>query len=56
MATFDIELTEVLSRLVKVEARSEIEALDIVNKRYRDGDLILTPDDFQDVTITIVNP
>lgn len=56
MATFTIELREVLSRLVSIDAKSEAEALDLVNKRYRDGDLILTPDDFQDVTIEIFTP
>lgn len=56
MAQYKVEVIEVLSRLVTIEARSETEALDLVDKDYREGELVLTPDDFQDVTIELFTP
>lgn len=56
MTTFTIELTEVLSRLVTIDARNEAEAFAIVEKCYRDGELILTADDFQERTIEAFRP
>lgn len=43
---FTIIITETLKREVKVTATNEAEALEIVNKQYKEGDIVLDADDF----------
>lgn len=43
---YQIRITETLQRIVSVSASSKGEALDIVWKRYRECDIVLTGDDF----------
>lgn len=45
---FTIIITETLKREVKVTATNEAEALEIVNKQYKEGDIVLDADDFTD--------
>lgn len=45
---FTIVITETLKREVKVTATNEAEALEIVNKQYKEGDIVLDADDFTD--------
>lgn len=53
MGTFEIEVTEILSRIVEIEAQDEDEAVSLVYNQYRDGEIVLTADDFKDVSIDI---
>jgi len=43
----DIRVTEILSRLVTVEAESEYEALEIVEEMYRNEEIVLDHTDFK---------
>ena len=51
MKTFEIEIKETLSRIVKVKAKTENEAFAIVKQMYNNEDVILDSDDFVDVEI-----
>lgn len=54
MGHFTIEVTETLNRLVEVEAANAIEALSTVNEAYRRGERVLTADDFQEVSVSLL--
>ena len=43
---YDIEIIEVLSRVIGVNANSKDEAIDTVRKMYRDCEIVLDADDF----------
>lgn len=45
---FAVSVTETLSRIVVIRARDELDALDIIEAKWKDGDIILTDEDFQD--------
>lgn len=49
---YDVRITETLSRIVKVEARSAAEAEDLAGDRWRNSEWILGADDFADVSFT----
>lgn len=49
--TFEILVSERRSRLIPVEATSLEEAIAIVRDRYQQLDIILTDEDYADVTI-----
>lgn len=51
MATFKIQITETLQRVVEVEANNYDEAEDIVNEDYRNGNIVLDYNDYQDTEI-----
>ena len=51
MEKFSVEVKEVLSRIVEVEAPDANEAERIVRKQYFDCDIVLTEDDYQEVEI-----
>ena len=48
-----VEVIETLSRIVEVEAVSEQEALEIVNKMYQEEEIILDFNDYTDTDIKI---
>lgn len=50
-----VEITESLSKQLKVEANSAEEAICKVKKQYRDSKIILTADDFVDYKIDTIN-
>lgn len=52
MNNYDITITEVFSKTVKVKADSYKEAKQRVEELYFDADLILTNKDFKDVEFT----
>ncbi|GHT13211.1 hypothetical protein FACS189426_17790 [Bacteroidia bacterium] len=54
METFKIEITELLSRLVEVEANSHEEAWQLVNKQYKEEEIVLDYSDFADYEINMV--
>ena len=49
--TFQVEVKEVLSRVVEVEASCANEAERQVRGQYWDSDIVLTEDDFEGVEI-----
>ena len=50
---FTVEVRETLSRLVEVEAESEVEALRQVENDYRRMEIVLGPEDFVGEDISI---
>lgn len=51
MATFKIQITETLQRVVEVEANNYDEAEDKVNEDYRNGDIVLDYSDYMSTEI-----
>lgn len=49
MEEYEVVITEELVRAVKVQAQSEEEAMDKVEERWRNAEIILNADDFSDV-------
>ena len=47
MKKFEVEITETLQRTVTVEAASQEEAERMVDRGWRDGDYVLTDEDFE---------
>lgn len=45
---FNIEIEEIFQRVVQVEANSIEEAIDIVEKKWDDGEIILDSEDFME--------
>lgn len=52
MATYDVTVTEILSRTVTVSAASEQEASTKVELMYDNEEIVLTADDFEDVVFS----
>ena len=50
MRVFDIEIEEVLRRVVSVEAETFEDALEEVKRMYREEEIVLTADDWQETT------
>lgn len=46
---YEIEIEEVLQKVVKVKANSLDEALDIVEEKYKNQEYVLDSEDFKDV-------
>lgn len=46
MPSFKIEIIETLSRVVEVEAETDEEAYIMVEQAYKDGEIVLTDDDY----------
>lgn len=51
MKKFEIQVTEKLSRNIKIEAISEIEAIEEITKRYNNQDIVLDYNDFKELMI-----
>lgn len=49
MPKYEIEISEVLQRVVTVEAQDIFEALDKIKQQYENGDIELTPEDLKSV-------
>ena len=47
MAAFNIEITELLSRVVNIEATNMEEAMKMVSKKYKDEEIVLDYNDFK---------
>ena len=52
MKTYDVDITEVLKRTVRIEAESAPEAHYLVEKAWKEGAHILGSDDFSEVDFT----
>lgn len=48
MKTFEITLTETLSKTFIIHADNELEASRLIREKYDNGDIVLTADDFQE--------
>lgn len=46
MKTYEVTITETLRRVVKIEAESNLEALDTVSAAYKNGDHVLDYTDY----------
>ena len=46
MTTYKIEIQELLSRIIEIEAPSAEEAIDKVKERYRTEEIVLDSDDY----------
>lgn len=46
MKTYKIEITETLQRIIEIDATSEIEAYDIIENQYKNGQIVLDSSDF----------
>lgn len=53
MKTFEIEITELLSRIIEVEAETENEAFEKVNEMYQNEKIVLDSSDYVDTEIKI---
>ena len=51
MKKFEVEITETLQRTVTVEAASQEEAERMVDRGWRDGDYVLTDEDYVGVSM-----
>lgn len=49
MKIFEIEVLEILSRVIKVEANEMGEAIDTVKKKYKKAEIVLNYNDFVEV-------
>lgn len=49
MKEYEIEIEEVLQRVIKVKAENEEEAMRIVKEKYRNEKIVLGPEDFVSV-------
>lgn len=52
---YTITIEELLSKQIEVEADNFREAFEKVETQYKNGDIVLTADDFSEVTIGINN-
>lgn len=51
MQKFEVEIEEILQRIVIVEADSKEEAIRIVKEKYRNEEIVLDESDFKEVNI-----
>lgn len=51
MKTFEIEIREVLSRVISVEAENLADAVSTVEEQYNNEEIVLDYDDFKDKEI-----
>lgn len=51
MQKFEVEIEEILQRIVTVEADSKEEAIRIVKEKYRNEEIVLDESDFKEVNI-----
>lgn len=54
LKTYKIEITETLQRIIEIDATSEVEAYDIINNQYKNGEIVLDSSDFIDKVISIL--
>ena len=53
MTKYRIEVTEVLSRIVEMEAENEIDAVEMVRQMYRNCDIVLDASDYIETEISV---
>lgn len=55
MKTYKVKVSETLSRLIEVVAHTEAEALQNIENRYRNEEIILDSDDFKGYSVEIMS-
>lgn len=55
MNTYQVEITETLSRLIEVQAINEDHARQIVENQYKDYEIVLDSNDNIDIQFDIIN-
>jgi hypothetical protein len=53
MKTFEIEVCEILSRIVRVKAENQNDAILKVKEMYRNEEIVLDADDYIDTEISL---
>ena len=53
MTKYRIEVSEVLSRIVEMEAENEDDAVEMVRQMYRNCDLVLDASDYVETEISV---
>lgn len=53
MKEYDVQIKETLVRTVTVEAENAVQARQIVERQWKDGEYILDTDHFQGVSFTV---
>ena len=53
MTKYRVEIKEILSRIVEIEADNEKDAIDTVRRMYRNCDLILDASDYEKTEISV---
>ena len=53
MTKYRIEVTEVLSRIVEIEAENEDDAVEMVRQMYRNCELVLDASDYVETEISV---
>lgn len=51
---YQVEIEETLTRVIEVEANSESEAWELADKQYRNSDVVLGADDYEDYNIRVL--
>lgn len=51
---YRIIVTETLSKVIEIDSATSIQALDEVNRMYRNEELVLTADDYEDTEFTLI--
>lgn len=54
LMTYKVEIEETLARVIEVEAASEAEAIEQVDKEYRNVEIVLDSDDYVGYTVRAV--
>lgn len=54
MKKYDVEITEILQRIISIEAEDENEAHKKVSAMYKCGEIVLDSDDFIDKEINLL--
>ena len=55
MKKYNVEIEEILNRIVEVEAENEGEAYKKVKNMYRKCEIVLTAEDFVDVEFSVLD-
>ena len=53
MTKFRVEITEILSRIVELDADNEEDALELARRMYRNCDIILDSSDYVETEISV---
>ena len=54
MSEFEVEITEILSKKIKLKAKDQHEACKIAKMAYKNCEIVLGADDFADVKFNII--
>ena len=55
MKKYSIEVLEVLSRIVEMEAIDEVEAIEQVRQKYRKCEIVLDDSDYKETEISVTD-